>query len=224
MELVYPPYLLYRETFVPTSYEYDDKNKRLVKHHGTEVNRKNTYYNQLYKSIDTIYDVKKTILTTGTILYRCSTSRDPYEFMTSATGSPLIYFGLDFVISVWIALEINDRTKPKHIPCFLHTYILNKDVKYKYIRQSEGTIPEIAPKMSMKMVCIHPQPVLHGSTVVDYEDTELGTELTFPRHIHFASFITHIKTFKIDVAKLHRNRHKMIFQWNPIKALTPLTS
>ena len=76
---------------------------------GTEIERKDKYWLKLYKKIDKIYDENPYILKKGNILYRCSIYKNPNYFGKGHFNSKLIYFGLDFVISIWIALEINDR-------------------------------------------------------------------------------------------------------------------
>lgn len=42
-------------------------------------------------------------------------------------NSEVVYFGLDFVIVIWIGLEINKKSD-NYVPCYLHIYI-----SYKYL-------------------------------------------------------------------------------------------
>ena len=76
----------------------------------------------------------------GTFIYRTSKNKNPNNLANSGISdinSPLIYFGLDFVISIWIALEINDKYD-KNIPCYLHIYQLNNDIDEFYKQYNEN--------------------------------------------------------------------------------------
>ena len=121
----YPPYLRYKQRFIEPRFNLD-KNKYM----GTFINRNNKYWSIIYKKIDLLYKYNS-ILPKGTIIYRCSINKNPNK-LNNKNKSLLIYFGLDFVISLWIALEINDINE-KYIPCYLHIYELTEDIPYKYI-------------------------------------------------------------------------------------------
>lgn len=175
---------------------------------------------KVFNKIDKLYKNPPYILREKTLLYRCSTYKNPLQFGKSNTKSNLIYFGLDFVISTWIALEIKDRN-PKINDYYLHVYELKEDIKYKYIFEDRGTIPEIDEKASKTIPCIHPQMILHGNLSPD-EINELGTELSFPRDFNYEKIIKPIKTYSISTNKLEKNRNKYIFEWDPKKALTIL--
>ena len=216
--LIYPPYLDYKKRFITPKINID-KNKFV----GTIINRDNKYWKQIYNKIDLLYK-NNNKLEKGTFIYRTSKNKNPNNLANSGISdinSPLIYFGLDFVISIWIALEINDKYD-KNIPCYLHIYQLNNDIdEYKYIYDNGdiGTILDMEPINSLKIPCIHPQTILHGN-VFHYKANELGTELSFPKKLFkLNKNINHIKTFEIDINLLRKNRDKMIFEWDPKKAL-----
>lgn len=83
-------------------------------------NRNTDYWMIIYK----LYN-NKNKLPKGTFLYRCSTQKEPLMISSSNHKSSVIYFGLDFVIALWIVLEINEKSD-KYIPCYLHIYELQK--------------------------------------------------------------------------------------------------
>ena len=62
--------------------------------------------------------MNKKKLPKGTLLYRCSIYKDAKKIILKDDKSKVIYFGLDFVIAIWIALEINEKSK-KDIKCYL---------------------------------------------------------------------------------------------------------
>ncbi len=215
--LIYPPHLKYKTKFIP--YKFNTNKMEMIE--GTEISRKNKYWNKLYNKIDKLYrnplyTLPFYILPKKTLLYRCSIYKNPLYFGKSATKSNLIYFGLDFVISIWIALEIKDKNN-KINNFYLHIYELTKDITYKYIFEDNGTIPEL-DKNSNIIPCIHPQLILHGD-ITSNEFNELGTEISFPRVFNHKILINPIQTYKIDVNKLEKNRYKYIFQWDPKNAL-----
>jgi len=240
--LIYPPYLKYKEKFIPTV--FDVKTKKMIR--GTEIKRKDKYWLKLYKKIDKIYDEKPYILKKGNLLYRCSMYKNPNTFGKSHSNSKLIYFGLDFVISIWIALEIKDRqmhifslrqkkTKMKNTTrrinkdnnnntFYLHVYEITDDINYKYISNDKGTINEIDSESSLLKPCIHPQTILHGdrhdgSYEMYNEYNELGTEISFPRSSNYTNYISATESYIINISELEKNRTKFIFEWNPVKAL-----
>ena len=236
--LIYPPYLKYKEKFIPTV--FDVKTMKMIR--GTEIERKDKYWLKLYKKIDKIYYEKPYILKKGNLLYRCSMYKNPNNFGKSHINSKLIYFGLDFVISIWIALEIKDRqiymikllrqkkTKMKNMTrrinkdnnnkntFYLHVYEITDDINYKYISNDKGTINEIDSESSLLKPCIHPQIILHGNTSDD-KYNELGTEISFPRSSNYTNFFSATESYIINISELEKNRTKFIFEWNPVKAL-----
>ena len=236
--LIYPPYLKYKEKFIQTV--FDVKTMKMIR--GTEIERKDKYWLKLYKKIDKIYDEKPYILKKGNLLYRCSTYKNPNNFGKSHINSKLIYFGLDFVISIWIALEIKDRqinmmkslrqkkTKMKNTTrsinkdnnnkntFYLHVYEITDDINYKYISNDKGTINEIDSESSLLKPCIHPQRILHGDTSYDMYN-ELGTEISFPRSSNYTNYFSATESYIINISELEKNRTKFIFEWNPVKAL-----
>lgn len=117
---------------------------------GTLINRNTKYWKDLYEIIDFIYMNKKK-LPKGTLLYRCSIYKDPNNFTLSNDIGEVIYFGLDFVIAIWLGLEINEKSK-KYIKCYLHIYELQKDIPYKYLYSlgSDGVPMELDPKTCIK--------------------------------------------------------------------------
>jgi len=239
--LIYPPYLKYKEKFIPTV--FDVKTMKMIR--GTKIERKDKYWLKLYKKIDKIYDEKPYILKKGTLLYRCSTYKNPNNFGKSHINSKLIYFGLDFVISIWIALEIKDRqinmikslrqkkTKIKNTTrrinkdnnnkntFYLHVYEITDDINYKYISNDKGTINEIDSESSLLKPCIHPQRILHGDASYD-KYNELGTEISFPRSSNYTNYFSATESYIINISELEKNRTKFIFEWDPVKALKVL--
>ena len=230
--LIYPPYLNYKKMFIPTFFSV--QTNKMIR--GTEIKRTDKYWLKLYKKIDKIYDNTPSILKKGNLLYRCSTYKNPNNFGKSHSNSKLIYFGLDFVISIWIALEIKDRKinmmkslrqKKKNLTrrinkdkntFYLHVYEITDDINYKYIGNDSGTIDEIDSESSLLQPCIHPQRILHGNTSDDMYN-ELGTEISFPRSSNYTNYFTATNSYIINVSELEKNRTKFIFEWNPVKAL-----
>jgi hypothetical protein len=215
--LIEPPHLNYREERIPRS--YDIINERLL---GSDMSREDKYWKNVYPLIDQLYNKNSFTLKPGTLLYRCSISPKPMTFSKSQLGSPLIYFGLDFVIATWIGLEINDRNK-KPVPCYLHVYKLKKPVKYHYIEEVEGTVLDFAPEVSLETACIHPQTVLHGDDPLGGVN-DVGIEITFPRSVNLSSIIKPIQTYKINTTLLKKNTNKYLFEWNPRQALSQVKS
>lgn len=218
--LVYPPHFNYKTPFIPTRYDYTTG--KII--YGTRVSRDNKYWSKLYKKIDLLYDIKPAILPKGTLLYRCSIYKGPFSFGKSHVGSNLIYFGLDVLISIWIALEIYDRKKVND-KFYLHIYELKDDINYVYLKSDKGTISEINGGVCEAKPCIHPQVILHDSNGFETFDmyNELGTELTFPRNSNYKEKICPIKTYEIDVEKLEKHRQTLLFEWNPANALKKLS-
>jgi hypothetical protein len=215
--LIYPPHHKYKLKNI--KFTFDLGKKDFI---GPFIYRKTKYWNDLYEIIDNYYynnNLNK--LPKGTILYRTSIYKDPNIIKYSNDKSDVIYFGLDFVIAIWVALEINEKSF-EYIPCYLHIYELEKDILYKYLYSlgNDGVPIEIDPKTCIKKACIHPQEILHGNEY-PYKGNELGIEITFPIK-KFAKTIKYIKplnTFNIDIDKLKKNKEKYIFEWDPKEAL-----
>jgi hypothetical protein len=219
---IYPPYLNYKIKFITTKYKFDKKTKEVIIKQGTIINRNNSYWNNHYLLIDKKYK-NKTKLTKGSFLYRCSTNKDPLNIeQLNNIKNDVIYFGLDFVIAIWIALEIYEKTSGEIKSYYLHIYQLTKDINYKYLYSegADGVPMELDPKSCIKKPCIHPQEILHGNNS-PYKSNELGTEISFPKTLLNKTITTikPIKTFEIDIDKLKKNKDKYIYQWDPIKAL-----
>lgn len=211
--LIYPPHHKYK--IKNYNIKFNLEKRKLV---GTLIYRKTKYWRELYEIIDFIYMNKKK-LPKGTLLFRCSIYKDPTNFTLKDDKSQVIYFGLDFVIALWIALEINEKTN-KDIQCYLHIYELQKNIPYNYIYSlgNDGVPMELDPITCIKKACIHPQEILHGNEW-PYEWNELGTEITFPVNKFDKNNIKPLKTFEIDIQKLKDNKNKYIYQWNPKEAL-----
>ena len=209
--LIYPPHHNYKLKNI--KFKFDIIKKQFI---GPLINRNTKYWKDLYEIIDMLYR-NKNKLPKGTILYRCSTSRDANDIKSSNNKTKVVYFGLDFVIAIWIGLEINEKSS-NYIECFLHIYELQKDISYKYLYSlgSDGVPTELDPKTCIKKPCLHPQEILHGNEWL-YKSNELGTEISFP--INKSYNIKPIKTFQIDIGKLKKNKDKYIYQWDPKKAL-----
>jgi len=194
---------------------------------GSEVSRNDTYWSGLYKKVDKMYDNETKTLPVGTLLYRGTLQERPYNFKSN-TGSPLIYFGLDFVISTWISLETHDhiqknnRIKIKNRTYYLHVYKTKKPIKYRYIPDDKGTIMDFDKTSALKYPCIHPQEILHGDNDFNSRYSELGTELSFPRNDKYSSMrdiVEHVDTYVVDVHKLQTHFKKHISEWDPVHAL-----
>ena len=217
LHLIYPPHHKYKLENI--KFTFDLEKKDFI---GPLINRNTKYWNDLYEIIDNYYDndkKNKNKLPKGTILYRTSIYKDPNIINSSNAKSDVIYFGLDFVISIWVALEINEKSS-EYVPCYLHIYELEKDIPYKYLYESNGVPMEIDPKTCIKKACIHPQEILHGNEY-PYKGNELGIEIKFPIK-NFAKTIKYIKplnTFEIDINKLKKNKEKYIYEFDPEKAL-----
>lgn len=210
--LIYPPHHKYKLKNI--TYVFDMEKRDYI---GPLINRTTKYWNYLYDEIDINYRNKKK-LPKGTKIYRCSTNKDPKIINPSNDKSPVAYFGLDFVISSWIGLEINEKST-EYIPCYLHVYELQKDLVYKYLYSpgGDGVPMELDPKTCIKKPCIHPQEILHGNEY-PYKGNELGTEITIPLK-DLDKIFKSVKTFKIDINELNKNKDKYIFEWDPINAL-----
>ena len=218
--LTYPPYKKYKK-IIPRTYN-------IVKNimEGSEISRTDKYWSKIYEKIDKIYNIENKILMEDTLIYRASTNPNPTNFKTLHGEGPLIYFGLDFVISTWFSLETydiiqqNNRIKNKTaIKYYLHVYKLQKKLEYKYIYKDSGTPLELDEKNALKYLCVHPQMILHGNNA--FSDSELGIELTFPRLIKYnlKELLMPIATFEINIKKLQKHTDKYIFEWDPINAI-----
>lgn len=209
MELfVYPPFAKSKPEFIDAYYDFE---KELLIY--SDVSRNNKYWNKIYKKIDKKYNVENKILPKNTLIYRGSSYPDPLDFKTK---SPVIYFGLDFVISTWISLETYDIIG-KNKDYYLHIYKLKEPLKYKYIYADIGTPIELDKDNVLKFPCIHPQVILHGNTVAADIKNELGTELTIPKK--YKKIFTPINTFEVDVEQLRKHDNNYIFEWSPINAI-----
>lgn len=217
----YPPYKKSKK-IIPRTYNMQ---KNIME--GTEISRNDKYWNKLYEKIDNKYNIENKILTEGTLIYRGSTNPNPNNFNSkSKHKSPLIYFGLDFVISTWISLETydkiqkNNRIKNKtDIKYYLHVYRLQKSLKYKYIYEDSGTPLELDKKNALTYPCIHPQMILHGNNA--FSDSELGIEFTIPRNDKYQlkEIFIHIATLEINIEQLQKHTSDYIFEWDPINAI-----
>jgi hypothetical protein len=221
--LTYPPYKKYKK-IIPRTY-----NVVKDRMEGSELSRNDKYWKKVYEKIDKIYDIESKILMEDTLLYRSSTNPNPINFKSLHGEGPLIYFGLDFVISTWFSLETYDRIQQNNriknklaTKYYLHVYKLQEKLNYKYIYKDSGTPLELDEKNALKYPCVHPQMILHGNNA--FNDSELGIELTFPRldKYNLKEIVRPIKTFEINIKKLQTHTNKYIFEWDPIKALQPL--
>ena len=217
---IYPPYKKNKK-IIPRSYNVV---KNIME--GSEISRNDKYWNKIYEKIDKLYDIENKILMEDTLIYRGSTSPSPSNFKALHGEGPLIYFGLDFVISTWFSLETydtiqkNNRIKNKtNIKYYLHVYKLQKKLKYKYIYKDSGTPLELDEKNALEYPCVHPQMILHGNNA--FEESELGIELTFPRNDKYKlkEILIPIATFEIDIKKLQKHITDYIFEWDPINAI-----
>jgi hypothetical protein len=217
---IYPPYLKYKKPFIPFSYNLE---KKIFE--GSRVSRNDKYWNKIYEKIDKKYNIENKILPKDTIVFRGSTNPNPNNF-NSKSKSPLIYFGLDFVISTWISLENydrmneNDKIKNKDdIKYYLHVYKLKNPLLYKYIYEDDGTPMDLDKNNALNFPCIHPQEILHGDIYID--GNELGTELTIPRNdiYKIKEIVVPITTFEIDIQQLKKHISDYIFEWDPIHAI-----
>lgn len=213
--LIYPPHNNYKLKNI--NFVFDLKK---LEFNGPLITRNNKYWNILYEKIDMCFKNKKT-LSKGIYLYRCSTNKDPNIIKSSNDNSKVIYFGLDFVIAIWIGLEINEKSS-EYVPCYLHVYELQKNISYKYLYSigNDGVPMEIDPISCIKKPCLHPQEILHGNEY-PYKGNELGIEISFPINTFDKTFknIKPLKTFEIDIQLLKNNKEKYIFEWDPINAL-----
>ena len=216
--LVYPPYKKSKSKLVPLSY-----NVKKNKMEGSEVSRADKYWKPIYEKIDKKYNTPVKILAKDTIIYRGSTESNPLK-IASASKSPLLYFGLDFVISTWIALETYDRIQndtktKKDIHYYLHVYKLKQPLSYKYIYADKGTPIELDKRNALHFPCIHPQEILHGDNVELYN--EVGTELTIPNNnkYNIQEMLTPLETLEVDVKQLQHHLEDYIFEWDPKNAL-----
>ena len=217
---IYPPYKKNKK-IIPRSYNVV---KNIME--GSEISRNDKYWSKIYEKIDKLYDIENKMLMEDTFIYRGSTSPSPSNFKAQFGEGPLIYFGLDFVISTWFSLETydkiqkNNRIKNKtNINYYLHVYKLQKKLKYKYIYKDSGTPLELDEKNALQYPCIHPQMILHGNNA--FEESELGIELTFPRNDKYKlkEILIPIATFEIDIKKLQKHITDYIFEWDPINAI-----
>ena len=217
---IYPPYKKNKK-IIPRTYNVD---KNIME--GSEISRNDKYWNKIYEKIDKLYNIENKILMEETLIYRGSTSPSPSNFKALHGEGPLIYFGLDFVISTWFSLETydkiqkNNRIKNKtNIKYYLHVYKLQKRLKYKYIYKDSGTPLELDEKNALEYPCVHPQMILHGDYA--FEESELGIELTFPRNDKYKlkEILMPIATFEIDIKKLQKHITDYIFEWDPINAI-----
>ena len=217
---IYPPYKKNKK-IIPRSYNVV---KNIME--GSEISRNDKYWSKIYEKIDKLYDIENKMLMEDTFIYRCSTNPSPSNFKAQSGEGPLIYFGLDFVISTWFSLETydtiqkNNRIKNKTaIKYYLHVYKLQKKLKYKYIYKDSGTPLELDEKNALEYPCVHPQMILHGNNA--FEESELGIELTFPRNDKYKlkEILMPIATFEIDIKKLQKHITDYIFEWDPINAI-----
>jgi hypothetical protein len=214
--LIYPPYHKYKLENIEFKI-----NLKTEKFDGPLINRNTKYWNDLYEMYDMCYK-NKNKLAKGMILFRCSTEKDPMIISPSHDKSEVVYFGLDFVIAIWIGLEINEKSD-NYVPCYLHIYEFQKDILYKYlisVGDFDGVPMDLDPKTCIKKACVHPQEILHGDEY-PYKGNELGSEITFPRK-NFNKIMKNLKplkTFEINIEMLRKNKEKYIFEWDPKNAL-----
>lgn len=212
---IYPPYKHHKDKIIE---RYYNANTDTFK--GTEINRKDKYWGDLYRQIDEKYNTNTKILNKDTYLYRCSIQKDPLNFITKSK-SPLIYFGLDFVISVWIALEIEERSETNN-DYYMHIYKLKDDTNYTYLQEEVGTPIEIDKTSALNNICIHPQLILHGNTNL-IKQQELGIELTIPiKKYNIEDIVNHVESYKINTDILKTHKDDYIYQWDPKKSLEQL--
>jgi hypothetical protein len=157
------------------------------------------------------YNVDPRILPKGTTIYRTSFEKDSMDIR--AFGD-VVYFGLDFLISLWYGLEIWDRFAPggqhRHTTpytdwyVYLHEYEVKQDIPYVFILDIYDWPGD--HKNCKTQVCIHPQEVLHGNSG---RMRELGTELTFPKTTAFDDILTPVKKYKIDLIRLMEYQDKL---------------
>jgi hypothetical protein len=211
--LIYPPHHNYKLKDI--TFYFDLEKKEFI---GPLINRNTEYWNEIYKRIDKCYK-NKTKLPKGTLLYRCSFSKDAMNIISSDDKNKVIYFGLDFVIATWIGLEINEKHS-EYIPCYLHIYETQKEISYKYLYSlgSDGVPMDLDPKTCIKKACLHPQEILHGNEIY-YKGNELGIEISFPISKFDYKIIKPLKTFEINIQMLKENKDKYIFEFDPKKAL-----
>ena len=111
--LIYPPH--HNHKLKDINFTFDLKKMELI---GPFIYRNTDYWRIVYEHIDKLYRNKNNNkLPKETLLYRCSTQKDPLIITSSNNKSSVIYFGLDFVIAIWIALEINEKSD-KYVPCY----------------------------------------------------------------------------------------------------------
>jgi hypothetical protein len=213
--LIYPPH--HNHKLKDINFTFDLKKMELI---GPFIYRNTDYWRIVYEHIDKLYRNKNNNkLPKETLLYRCSTQKDPLIITSSNNKSSVIYFGLDFVIAIWIALEINEKSD-KYVPCYLHIYELKKQITYKYLYSlgNDGVPMELDPKTCAKKACLHPQEILHGNEY-PYKGNELGTEISFPRNKFNINIMKPVKTLEIDIEILRKNKENYIFEFDPKNAL-----
>jgi len=219
---VYPPYKRRAPKYREGSYN-NKKNMYTVR---SEVSRNDTYWSNIYKKIDETYKLRNKVLPTETFIYRGTLQKNPYNFKSNRK-SPLIYFGLDFVISTWISLETHhkfqkdNRIKNKIHTYYLHVYKTKTPIDYTYIPNDKGTVMDFDKDSALKYPCVHPQTILHGDNDYLLQYSELGTELTFPRNDdnNMRDIIEHVCTYVVDISLLQSHVNTFISEWNPVHSL-----
>lgn len=142
-----------------------------------------------------------------------------------------MYFGLDFLISVWILTErFVKKTKPDNMSTppydqwigYVHVFKTKKDIRYDYLWE-DGCVPEdctASKEIYEHTPIIHPQVAFHEGFNGDNELVELGTEMTIPNSKRdLDDSLEYIGYHVIDITKLFIYRTESLIGWQPHDAI-----
>lgn len=215
-ELVYPPY------FDDYTYEQIKEMLSFTNKARIRVHESDPFWGRMMKSIRVKYDTKEKVIPVGTTLYRGTLEEDGNYFFSK--GNRIVYFGLDYLISLWYVLEAWLAYKNySKIPYtkyygFLHEYEVVEPIAYKYI--PERKVHPLDVKVCMEKPCVHPQQIDHpldseldkiveSGTQAEYNRVlrqkkylrQLGTELTVP-YADVKKYVRLKRSFLVDLNKL----------------------
>lgn len=215
-EFVYPPYF--------DDYTYEEIKEMLSRINKSRIRvyESDPFWGKMMKSIRIKYDTRDKIIPVGTTLYRGTLEEDGNYFYSK--GNRIVYFGLDYLISLWFTLEAWNTYKNSSKILYtkyygyLHEYEVVEPIPYKFI--PERRVHPLNVKACMSEPCVHPQQIDHPideellkiidhGTQQEYNEAvrqrkyirQLGTELTVP-YQDVKKYVRLKRSFLVDLNKL----------------------
>ena len=167
------------------------------------------------ETVHQCYDVNQPIILPGTRVYH-GTLNSNLVFSSKYTGfggtrTPIIYFGLDVIISLIYLQELNNNEFNEF--GYLYEFQVDNPIPYLYqndIQINPGEISECETN-----VCVHPQ--LADPEITCHENTMESTEMTIPIK-QVAKYLKYVCRYTVDINLL--NKHDFIDDTiNPVDAI-----